>query len=191
MFIFTTMEDLNSYRILQDGIFLIENFDIGGNDLLTKLKSEVKWDTNIKSRKTASFGVPYNYSNINYEFYNFPSYISEIIDKIEIILNYRPNNCLINYYNESFSRMGYHSDQIEILEPNTGILILSLGSSRTMRFKNKNENNLFDVIINSDSLLYMTQETQNKWLHSILPEQGPKSENERISITFRKIKLDI
>lgn len=35
--------------------------------------------------------------------------------------------------------MGFHSDQIDILYKKTGIVIFSFGSSRILRFKNKND----------------------------------------------------
>lgn len=187
MFTFTVMIDKINFKIIQDGIIIIEDFNVADTFLLSKLKNEIKWDTSIKSRKTASFGIPYNYSDINYEFIDFPNFISSILIKIEKIVGYKPNNCLINYYYENSSKMGYHSDQIDILEPNTGIIILSLGNSRIIRFKNKLDNTIFDVEINPNSLFYMTQEIQKKWLHSILPNID-NDNYERISITFRRIK---
>lgn len=180
------MIDINSYKIILDGIFLLKHFNVEGNSLFYEIKNAVDWDNTIKSRKTASFGKPYNYSNQTYGINEIPIFILEIIDKIEKIVDFRPNNCLINYYYDDNSKMGYHSDQIDILDSNTGIIIISLGSSRVIRFKNKIENNFFDIILEPDSLLYMTQEIQKKWLHSILPSNN--KENERISLTFRKIK---
>jgi len=178
-----------NYRIFLDGVIILNDFNIGGTSLFLKIKKEINWDSSIKSRKTSSFGVPYDYSSINYDFNDFPIFLLEILDKVEMTIGYRPNNCLINYYFDSQSKMGYHSDQINILEPNTGIVILSLGDSRIIRFKNKLDNSLFDIKLNSDTLLYMTQETQKKWLHSILPSND--TESERISITFRKINSNI
>lgn len=180
------MNDANSFRILYDGIFIIKRFMIDANFFFFKLRDEIDWDTSINSRKTASFGTPYNYSNISYEVSSFPDYISEIAKKIETVVGYRPNNCLINYYYENNSKMGFHSDQIDILESDTGIIVISLGSSRIIRFKNKNGHNSFDIIMDAGSLLYMTQDTQRKWLHSILPSND--NNTERISITFRKLQ---
>lgn len=181
------MNDTNSFRILYDGIFVIQHFSKNAEYLFTRFKNEISWDNRIKSRKTASFGKPYNYSDINYELNSFPNLISEIIKEIVDVVGYEPNNCLINFYYENSSKMGFHSDEIEILEPDTGIIILSLGNSRIIRFKNKQNTEIFDFTLHSGSLLYMTQETQKKWLHSIL--SGSNDTSERISITFRKIKV--
>ena len=83
--------------------------------------------------------------------------------------------------------MGFHSDQTDILVENTGIAIISLGETRILRFKNIENNELIkDFELPSGSLIYMTQEVQKLWLHAI-----PKSntENGRMSLTFRKIKV--
>ncbi|MCD9855570.1 alpha-ketoglutarate-dependent dioxygenase AlkB [Epilithonimonas sp. JDS] len=183
------MNYINDYKILNDGIILISNFEDKGDILFTKIKNHTDWDNSIKSRKTASFGMPYNYSNLKYDFLDFPDYILKIIDRLEKIIDYRPNNCLINYYYDNLSKMGYHSDQIDILDSNTGIIIISLGGKRIMRFKNKINLELFEIVLEPNSLLYMTQEIQEKWMHSILSEQ--ENEGERISITLRKIKSEL
>lgn len=155
--------------------------------ILTKIKSNVMWDDSIVSRKTASFGVPYNYSNIEYETNEIPEFLNELVQIVKINNGFEPNNCLINFYYENSSRMGFHSDQIDILYERTGIAIFSLGSTRVLRFKNKsNREIVFDILLENNSYFYMSQEIQKEWLHAILPDKN-ESLSERISITFRKI----
>ena len=156
-------------------------------NLFNAIEENVIWDTNLKSRKTASFGVPYNYSNINYQYLDFPFYIERIIDDLAPKLGYRPNNCLINFYDYSNSSMGFHSDRTDILVLYTGITILSLGNQRTMRFKNKSTGELKDTLMEPNWFLHMTAELQNEWLHAILPANNSLIHNERISLTFRKL----
>jgi len=165
-------------------IVTLESIDI---DLFDKIKTTTDWDNSIKSRKTFSYGVPYNYSDIKYTSKEFPNHIKLISEKISPLINFTPNNCLINYYYNENAKMGYHSDQIDILEKETGIAIVSLGSSRIIRFKNKINNEILDIIIYPNSLFYMTQEIQKLWLHSIL-KSSETHDYERISLTFRKIK---
>ncbi len=179
-----------NFNILHDGIVIVKSLDYDFSNLFTFLKSEIIWDNSISSRKTASFGVPYNYSNINYNQVEFPEYINDLAKKIDSIVGYSQNNCLINYYFDNDSKMGYHSDQIDILDEDTGIVIISLGSIRKIRFKNKiDSSKVIDLDVDPNSFFYMTQEVQKKWLHSILPEKS-NNLSERISITFRKIKTD-
>lgn len=157
--------------------------------LFQLVKMNTMWDESMKSRKTASYGVPYNYNNLTYIALEFPSYIRNIVFELEKVIEYTPNNCLINYYYKNESSMGYHSDNIEILEQGTGITIISLGQQRIMRFRNIKTKQIFDVILNCCDIVHMSQEFQTRWQHSILSIKNDESINQRISLTFRKIKL--
>ncbi|CAM1352783.1 alpha-ketoglutarate-dependent dioxygenase AlkB [Tenacibaculum halocynthiae] len=168
------------------GILFIENYISNPSELFNKLKSNVNWDERMANRKTASFGKAYNYSQISYPFQKFSVELTSVIDLINKNLNFRPNNCLINYYLDGNSKMGFHSDQTDILYENTGIGILSIGETRVLRFRNINDKKLIeDFKLPSGSFIYMTNEIQKEWQHSI-----PKSDtnNGRMSLTFRKIK---
>ena len=104
--------------------------------LFETLLSNIIWDDSMVNRKTASFGRPYNYSQMEYPFQEFTQEMKDTIASIEEFLDFRPNNCLINYYENGSSSMGFHSDQTDILEENTGVIIISLGETRTLRFRN-------------------------------------------------------
>ena len=119
-----------------EGITYIENFIDNPSILFEILKADVDWDDRMKTRKTASFGKAYNYSQISYPFQEFPDELVSIIDSIENTLNFEPNNCLINYYLDGKSKMGFHSDQTDILYERTGVAIISVGETRTLRFRN-------------------------------------------------------
>lgn len=169
-----------------EGIIHIENFISNPNELFEHLISTVKWDERMSARKTASFGRAYNYSQIDYPYQEFLSELEVINNSLETTIGFKPNNCLINYYLDGKSKMGFHSDQTDILENQTGVAIVSIGETRTLMFRNIENPTMFlsyDLV--SGNLLYMTQEIQSIWQHSI-----PKSdtENGRISLTFRKMK---
>jgi alkylated DNA repair dioxygenase AlkB len=168
-----------------EGILYIENFIADPTSLFNFLTMNVVWDERMAARKTASFGVAYNYSQISYPFKQFLPELAEIIQKLANTLGFAPNNCLLNYYLDGKAKMGYHSDQTDILYPGTGIAIISVGEPRTFRLRNiENKNELVNYELTSGSLIYMTQEVQVQWLHAI-PESD--TENGRISLTFRKI----
>lgn len=175
---------------LKDEIVVKSNILKDSEVMLYHLKNDIIWDNSIISRKTASFGIPYNYSNIYYIKNEIPDFFEDLINVVKSSNGFVPNNCLINFYYDSNSKMGFHSDQIDILYKNTGIVIFSFGSSRILRFKNKNDFNIiYDIPLENNSYLYMSQEIQKEWLHSILP--GDINEkSERFSITFRKILID-
>jgi len=112
--------------------------------------------------------------------------LNVIIESINNTLNFKPNNCLINYYLDGKSKMGFHSDQTDILYENTGVGIVSIGEARILRFRNiENRKLIKDFELPSGSFIYMTNQVQDEWQHSI-----PKSdtENGRMSLTFRKMK---
>ncbi|MDQ6470133.1 alpha-ketoglutarate-dependent dioxygenase AlkB [Flavobacterium sp. LHD-80] len=175
---------------LRDEIIVKNNILQDSTTMLYHLKNNIDWDNSMISRKTASFGIPYNYSNVYYARNEIPDFLEVLINVVKSSNGFMPNNCLINFYYDSNSKMGFHSDQIDILYKNTGIAIFSFGSSRTMRFKNKSDFNIiYDILLENNSYLYMSQEIQKEWLHSILPvDIGEK--NERFSITFRKIIIN-
>lgn len=169
-----------------NGVTFIPDFIAGPEELFSVLRDNVLWDERMHARKTASFGVAYNYSQMSYPFQAFTPELEAIIAKISPTLGFTPNNCLINYYLDGKSKMGFHADRTDILEQATGIAIVSVGETRTLRFKNVKEPSvLADFPLPAGSLIYMTQEVQNEWLHAIPPSE---TNNGRMSLTFRAIK---
>jgi alkylated DNA repair dioxygenase AlkB len=169
-----------------NGVTFIPDFIPCPEGLFSSLRDNVLWDERMRARKTASFGVAYNYSQISYPFQAFSPELEAIIDRLSATLGFTPNNCLINYYLDGKSKMGFHADQTDILEQGTGIAIVSVGETRTLRFKNVKEPSvLADFLLPAGSLIYMTQEVQDEWLHAIPPSD---TNNGRMSLTFRAIK---
>lgn len=167
------------------GITFIEKFIENPTILFNWLISNVTWGERMSARKTASYGHAYNYSQISYPYKEPLPQLEEIIKKLDPIIGFKPNNCLLNYYLDGKSKMGFHSDQTDILVKDTGIAIISLGETRILKFRNiKNHEQVLNYELAAGSLVYMTQEIQNEWQHSI-----PKSdtENGRISLTFRQL----
>jgi len=167
------------------GITFIENFIDNPDELFELLLDKVQWDERMVARKTASFGKAYNYSQMSYPFQAFLPELEQINSKINLAIGFEPNNCLINYYLDGKSKMGYHSDQIDILEKGTGVAILSIGETRSLKFRKiLKPEEVLSYELQPGSLIYMTQEVQAIWQHAI-----PKADTEkgRISLTFRKI----
>ncbi|GAA0190840.1 alpha-ketoglutarate-dependent dioxygenase AlkB [Fulvivirga kasyanovii] len=169
-----------------DGITYIDKFISNPSELFEVLRTTVAWDTRMAARKTASYGKAYNYSQISYPYQTFTEELEEIATSISKILKFLPNNCLINYYSDGKSSMGFHSDQTDILHEGTGVAIVSIGETRTLQFRNINNKEVVkDYELMSGSLIYMSNEVQHSWQHAI-----PKSDtiNGRMSLTFRKIR---
>ena len=166
-------------------ITLIENCLDRRDLLFDKLKFTVSWDERMKARKTASYGVSYNYSGMHYPQTTMLSELLPLCQVIENKFRFYPNNCLLNYYQNGRSSMGYHSDISEELKSKTGVVIFSLGSTRMISYRSKKDKTVkYQYPLNSGSLLYMTEEIQQEWMHAI-----PKTIDvgERISLTFRSM----
>ena len=168
-----------------EGTFLTPDFVINPDLLFHTILENTLWDERMQTRKTASFGVAYNYAPMSYPFQEMLPDIALLCEKIHTQTGFTPNNCLINLYSNGASKMGYHSDQIDILAPNTGIAILSLGEVRTLRFRKTNhKEEKIALDLPNGSLFYMDQNVQKTWQHAI-PKK--KTEKARMSLTFRQI----
>ncbi len=170
---------------MMNGIIHIENFIENPGWLFEWLIRSVNWDESMTARKTASFGKAYNYSQMHYPFVEFPEEISKIIEKIEPVVGFKANNCLLNYYLDGKSKMGYHSDQVDILARSTGVAIISVGETRILKFRSiHNPGEFVSYKLEPGSLIFMTQEVQDEWQHCIPPSN---TESGRISMTFREL----
>lgn len=139
----------------------------------------------MMARKTVSFGKAYNYSQMSYPDTAFLPVLEALLEPLSKVTGFVANNCLVNYYPDGSSKMGYHADRTDNLEADTGIAIISLGTTRHLKFKYIHDPELFmDYELVPGSLIYMTQEIQKSWLHAI-----PKADTVegRISLTFRRI----
>lgn len=169
-----------------EGITHINNFISEPEGLYHTLLHTISWDESMLARKTVSFGKAYNYSQMSYPDTPFLPALDMLLAPLETVIGFKPNNCLVNYYPDGASKMGYHADRTDNLETGTGIAIVSLGTTRLLKFKHINDAALFlDYELIPGSLIYMTQEIQQHWLHAI-----PKTDTTegRISMTFRSIR---
>ena len=129
--------------------------------------------------------MAYNYSGITCEFLPMHPLLIPVVDKLEACLGFRPNNCLLNFYENGEATMGFHSDSTAELVSGTGVAIVSSGASRRITFQYKRgEKEEFAYPLVGGSLLYMSAQIQVDWRHAIRkqPDSGG-----RISLTFRQI----
>lgn len=71
----------------------------------------VKWNESMKARKTASFGKPYDYSQMSYQTVEMPTSLVDVRESLTHRLNAPFNNCLLNQYETGRNTMGFHSDE--------------------------------------------------------------------------------
>jgi alkylated DNA repair dioxygenase AlkB len=158
---------------------------IAATELYIKLRDRIKWDDRISARKTACFGLPYNYSGLIYEIQPMHPLLRPLCKQLEETLGFEPTSCLVNYYEDGRSKMGFHSDEIDNLEDGTEIIIISLGTERKLSFRSKADYaQRLSYQLPPGSLLYMSQRTQELWSHAIKRANVMEG---RISLTFRRI----
>lgn len=145
----------------------------------------VPWDGRIKARKTASYGVPYNYAGLSYEELPFPAEVERVRVLVKDHLGFEANNCLLNYYPDGSARMGFHSDSAMGLVEGSGVAIVSLGAERKLRFRRIGRlDERVTIALAPGSLLFMDQQVQREWQHA-LPRTARREP--RISLTFRAV----
>ncbi len=153
--------------------------------LFQSLETEVEWDKSIKARMTACYGETYDESGVDYEIKPMHELLNPLCEAIGKRLKFKPTNCLLNYYNDGKSTMGFHSDTISNLENGTGIAIVSLGAERELTFRHiENLDLKHTYLLPHGSLFYMTQDTQRHWKHAV---KKAAVDSPRISLTFRRI----
>lgn len=102
------------------------------------------------------------------------------------------NSLLLNLYRDGGDAMGCHADDEPDLDPQATIASISLGASRTLRFKPKSRSSLaagsapLSLELGHGDLLLMDPPTQSHWLHG-LPKRR-RVHNPRINLTFRRLR---
>ena len=166
-------------------LIIKEHFLDSPDELFSYIRNNVVRDERMKARKTASFGVSYDYSGITYPQTDMFSALDSICKKIEADIGFLPNNCLMNYYLDGTSKMGYHSDSSEELKPGAGVAIISLGAERHISYRSKEDKeHKVKYLLKNGALLYMDKKVQDEWTHAIPKASGA---GERVSLTFRHI----
>ena len=153
-------------------------FDVVAND--------VSWTRQMKSRHTASMGIPYNYAGASYPEAAWLPAVWEVATKVERCFGFRPTNCLLNAYPTGAHSIGWHADDVSILAPDTGIVIVSLGAVRTLSLRTGPPEafHYTQLHLQSGSALYMSQQLQGTHKHRIRRQPGAGA---RISLTFRHL----
>jgi 2OG-Fe(II) oxygenase superfamily len=169
------------------GVLYIEGFLAEPDAMFAWALANVPWDDRIGARKTASFGVPYNYAGLEYPPCPFPPELEAVRAAAGAHVGMAANNCLLNYYPDGRSRMGFHSDSAMGLVEGSGVAIVSLGAERKLKFRRTaRPDERLDYWLAPGSLLFMADTVQQEWQHAVPRNSRPLP---RISLTFRAVSL--
>ena len=144
----------------------------------------------ITQRKVAWVGDPhcsYTYSGVKKYPQPWTKEILIIKNKMEELVQYQLNSCLLNLYHNGNEGMGWHSDDELELDRNAPIVSLSLGAERKFALKHKLHKTTHSIFLENGSVLIMHPPTQEFWNHSLLKTKQLVSP--RINLTFRHIPL--
>jgi alkylated DNA repair dioxygenase AlkB len=134
--------------------------------------------------------IPYTYSKFTHYGLPWKSNILKVKEKVQKITDLFFNSALVNYYRDGQDSMGWHSDN----EPELGkapiVASVSFGEARKFNLKHRSDKNLKEsILLDHGSILLMSGDIQNNWLHQI--SKSKKSMGPRINITFRTIEEKI
>lgn len=124
-----------------------------------------------------------NWNKLNYFKRSVSHYDGNINELNEIILQIEENfdkmihSAFLNYYENGNDYAPYHSDNY-----GCDVCLLSLGTSRILRYKENKTKQNTDFILNDGDLLYIPNELNKTYKHSLL--KRTKIESSRISILF-------
>lgn len=167
--------------------------------LMQLLHAETRWNQetitlwgkhHLQPRLSAWYGDAdsmYAYSGVVLNPHPWTDTLLKIRRDIEKASGHRFNSVLLNLYRDGNDSVGWHSDAEPELGTMPVIASLSLGETRTFRFRHKLRKELKPVSLelNDGSLLLMAGPTQRFWQHTVVKERrlcGP-----RINLTFRTI----
>ena len=165
---------------------IVEDFLPEHAALFEFFRKSIRWEESMAVRKTASFGVPYNYAQLRYPAVPMHAALLPVVVKLSKLVGIEFNNCLLNFYQSGENTMGFHADDTSGLQADTGVAIVSLGSARNITYRSK----LIPTVrhafnLTPGSLLYMDSAVQETWVHAIRKQRdvGP-----RISLTWRAFR---
>ena len=144
-------------------------------------------------RLTAYFGnTSYNYSRTKHT--PTPLSANSIVQNCittlnDTFTNQGLNSVLINYYPDANAMIPFHADDEADICNDSYIFTLSIGSTRTMTFRNKvNKQHMLKIALSHGSLICFSKLSQNFYEHAVLTSDNPGlNTGPRISLTFRKL----
>lgn len=111
------------------------------------------------------------------------------------------NNALIEVYNETYFKMGFHSDQVLDLAEESYIALFSCYEHpetltqhhlRKLKVRSKTSSESFEFLLENNSVVLFSLEANAQFQHKIVLEpakgQKPSTDNRWLGMTFRKSK---
>ncbi len=197
MDLFTSSNALTPLPFHDGELALLEQLalPLSNDEVLARLRAETAWQAqsitlwgkqHLQPRLTAWHGeASYTYSGLKLEPLPFTALQLTIKAAVEEASGRRFNSVLLNYYRNERDSMGMHSDDEPELGVQPAIASVSFGAERTFILRHKRSKQTLKIVLPSGSMLLMSGETQNNWLHGI--NKSTRANGARINLTFRFI----
>lgn len=167
--------------------------------LLAELTDAVAWQQQpiklfgkevMQPRLTAWYGDPaavYTYSGLRLAPLPWLPTLQQLRERLERATGARFNSVLLNLYRSGQDSMGYHADDEPELGPAPVIASLTLGATRTFRFRPRPgiAARALSLPLTTGSLLLMRGLTQQNWRHALPKTARPVGP--RLNLTFRLV----
>ena len=136
-------------------------------------------------RLTAWYGpTSYAYSGVIHSARPFPPVMQQIAKSIEQVAG-NFDCALANLYRNGRDSVSWHSDNERLWGVRPTIVSVSFGATRSFRLRHKSSGVNVGVELDHGSVLIMSGETQQCWLHSI--PKTDRSVGSRVNLTFRRL----
>lgn len=105
-------------------------------------------------------------------------------------LKYPVSYVLLNLYRNGSDYIGWHSDNEVDLDPKYPIISLTLGAARPFRFRHKVTGQVYEDVLEDNSLVLMNPPCQKIYKHSLPKKDGKNNgiKEPRLNLTFRVMK---
>lgn len=172
----------------------VEDFiDSETNDTLVKFCSAQKYTKYKTGREACTFGEKYEFNGApRNNIKDVPAALKVLIEKIHKHENMCSagddiNQVIINRYTGGNSSLPEHSDDESSIAPGSQIFTLSLGCTRTMKFRDLVGNTEVERDVADCSLYVMSKSSQYYWTHRMDKTGNEATQDIRYSITFRTV----
>lgn len=132
-------------------------------------------------------GVHYQYAQTELLADGWHSLLAQWRQQLETFVQTSFNCVLANYYRDGQDSMGWHSDDEPALGTQPIIASISLGATRRLQFRHRqNYQQKAHIDLTSGSLLIMKGNSQTDWQHQIAKTK--RVQTGRINLTYRYIR---
>ncbi len=126
----------------------------------------------------------FNYSGTKTNSNRLTSNLKNMLNIINNHYSANFNGILINRYNSGTDYISAHSDDTKVYDDNAGVIIISFGCQRILRFRDKLTKKIVrNILTNNNEIIQMNAEQQKLFTHEIPVEKNKIGV--RYSFTFR------